>query len=73
MGTGGMDFIHNAYNIYQKPEVNIAINSVKLAYNVYQICKLATHKMCSCCGDLFLGDSEDELCPNCINKYYNNY
>jgi len=69
MGTGGMNFIHNAYDIYQKPEIQIPLQTAKLGYQIYKIAELATHERCYMCDDLYYPKNGDNLCYNCRYKY----
>ena len=40
MGAGGVNFINNAYNFYQKPEVQIPLQIAKIGYNAYKLVDL---------------------------------
>ena len=72
MGAGGSNFIHNAYDFYQKPEIQIPLQTAKLIYNTYELVKIATHKHCIGCGKYYTGFDDDYYCPRCwdnINSY----
>ncbi len=71
MGAGGSNFIHNAYDFYQKPEVQIPLQTAKIIYNVHKIYELTTKTSCSCCGKFYERyDGDDYLCPKCSSDYY---
>ena len=59
MGTGGMNFIHNAYDFYQKPEIQIPLQTVKLAYQLNQIYELTTQERCYMCINYIVQKMEE--------------
>ena len=71
MGVGG--FIHNAYNIYNKPEIQIPLNTISIGYNLYKIGELATHERCYICNKLYYPENGKNRCEECERKFFYEY
>ena len=74
MGGGASNFVHNAYDFYQKPEIQIPLQVGKLVYYGYEMAKLSTHDRCYYCNELYLGyEGDNNMCDKCRYKDLDKY
>ena len=70
MGVGGSHFIHNAYNFYQKPEVQFTIQTIRLVNETEKMIDLLASNFCCSCGMQFRPSFRTQkYCVKCQINY----